>query len=93
MPAPIGDATREDISDPEMAPGRKWWAIPQITSQTLQTWIAILSALGIAAYLCMRFLLHAPAARSEIPLYMVVALGGLPLLWGLARRLLHLEFG
>lgn len=60
---------------------------------TAQTWIAVLSAFGILAHLCLRFLIHVQASISEIPLYGVVALGGLPLLWTLARKLLDLEFG
>ncbi|HEV8415985.1 MAG TPA: heavy metal translocating P-type ATPase [Bryobacteraceae bacterium] len=63
-------------------------------SQALsQAWIALLSAAAILAHLGLRYLVHAPAHVSEIPLYIAVAAGGLPLLWELGRRLIHLEFG
>lgn len=58
-----------------------------------QTWIAVLSGAAILTHLGLRYLVHTPALVSEIPLYIAVALGGLPLLWELGRRLIHLEFG
>src|SRR5579864_6886804 len=58
-----------------------------------RNWIVLLSAAGILAHLCLRFLVHAEAGISNIPLLAAIALGGAPLLWGLARRLWHREFG
>jgi cation transport ATPase len=58
-----------------------------------QAWIPLLSAAGILIHLCLRFLIRTPAPVAELPLYVVVALGGAPLLWGLARRLIRREFG
>jgi len=60
---------------------------------TREKWIVLLSTAGILAHLCLRFLVHVGAGISNIPLYAAVALGGAPLLWGLARRLWHREFG
>ena len=89
VPAPLIEA--------ETVPtGQSWGpfqATPQVLQTQVQAWIAALSAFGILTHLCFRFLIHAAAAISEIPLYVVVVLGGAPLLWTLARRLLHLEFG
>jgi len=58
-----------------------------------QSWIALLSAAGIVIHLSLRYLLHTRTDVSEIPLYVAVAAGGLPLLWKLGQRLIHLEFG
>jgi heavy metal translocating P-type ATPase len=58
-----------------------------------KNWIVLLSAAGILVHLCLRFLLHLGAGISNVPLYAAIALGGAPLLWGLARRLWHREFG
>ena len=52
-----------------------------------------MSATAILVHLCLRYLIHARADISEIPLYVAVAAGGLPLLWRLGQRLFHLEFG
>ena len=60
---------------------------------TRDTWIVLLSAIGIGAHLCLRFLIHLETWISNIPLYAAIALGGAPLLWGLTRRLWHREFG
>jgi len=59
----------------------------------IQTWIALLSALAIVIHLLIRYSIHAQAAISEIPLYIAVALGGVPLLLSLGKHLLRLEFG
>ncbi|MGH9647097.1 MAG: heavy metal translocating P-type ATPase, partial [Bryobacteraceae bacterium] len=44
-------------------------------------------------HLGLRYLLHPRADVSGIPLYVAVAAGGVPLLWRLGQRLIHLEFG
>lgn len=58
-----------------------------------QIWIALLSAAAIIVHLGFRYLVHARADLAEIPLYVAVATGGIPLLWTLGERLIHLEFG
>ena len=65
----------------------------QRITQLSQTWIAFLAAAAILVHLCWRYLIHARVDASEIPLYVAVAAGGLPLLWRLGQRLIHLEFG
>lgn len=52
----------------------------------------LLSATSVGVHLCLRYLFDLPGF-SNIALYPAIALGGVPLLWGLARRLWHREFG
>lgn len=65
----------------------------RIIGQITQSWISVLSVGAILIHLYLRFLTQAPATFSEVPLYAAVVLGGIPLLWSLGRRLVHLEFG
>jgi len=58
-----------------------------------QIWIAMLAAAGILIHLGLRYLTQAGSEVSDIPLYVAVAAGGIPLLWTLGQRLIHLEFG
>ncbi len=58
-----------------------------------QIWIAMLAAAGILIHLGLRYLTQAGIEVSDIPLYVAVAAGGIPLLWTLGQRLIHLEFG
>src|SRR5579864_1077943 len=67
--------------------------MPSTVNVIRKNWIVLLSAAGIVAHLCLRFLVHVEAGISNIPLLAAIALGGAPLLWGLARRLWHREFG
>ena len=57
------------------------------------TYIAGLAAVGIALHLLLRFALHTPEAFNNVPLYCVLVVGGLPLLWDLARKLIRRDFG
>ena len=58
-----------------------------------ETGIAVLAASSILIYLYLRFLLHSAPSSAEIPLYVAMAVGGVPLLWRLGRRLIRLDFG
>ena len=58
-----------------------------------KNWIVLLSAAGILAHLSLRFLFHLESGISNFPLYVAIALGGAPSLWGLAQRLWRREFG
>lgn len=60
---------------------------------TRDTAIAGLALLGIVAHLAWRFLAAPPAPQSDIPLAVVLALGGSVLVWELAVRLLRRQFG
>ncbi|MGA3294153.1 MAG: heavy metal translocating P-type ATPase [Candidatus Acidiferrales bacterium] len=48
---------------------------------------------GISCHLLLRFIFNLPEAASRIPLYVVLAVGGLPLIVALARKLIAREFG
>jgi len=54
--------------------------------------IAVLTTLAIIAYLVLRFVWRA-GPLDAIPLYIALAAGGIPLVVGLARQALRLEFG
>jgi heavy metal translocating P-type ATPase len=55
--------------------------------------IAVLAASSILVYLYLRFLLHPAPHLEEIPLYVAMAVGGVPLLWRLGWKLIRLDFG
>ena len=59
---------------------------------TKQLWIALLAVLGIIAHLVMRFSLGG-TPYEPWPLWVVLSLGGVPLLWDLLRKALRAEFG
>jgi heavy metal translocating P-type ATPase len=62
-------------------------------ASSIQGWIAMFSAAGIAVHLALRVLIPNTSFIAQIPLYLIVAAGGGPLLWSLGRRLFHMEFG
>jgi heavy metal translocating P-type ATPase len=55
--------------------------------------ITVLSLAGLATHLLLRFGLHADALVQHIPLWMVLGIGGVPLLYDLLKKLLRREFG
>jgi len=55
--------------------------------------IAAFSFAGIVAYLAFHFGLHLPDTPARLPLFLILGLGGLPMLWDLGRKLLKLDFG
>jgi len=64
-----------------------------MTSREGTTAIAALSLLAIIGHLVLRFGFHTAPGTYEIPLLATLALGGLPLLYALLRKLLKREFG
>src|SRR5579872_7097419 len=58
-----------------------------------ESYIAYLALLGIAAHLIARFGLHAATKLYDLPLILVLTIGGAPLLFDLLRRIMHREFG
>lgn len=58
---------------------------------TQQLWIALLALGGVILHLILRF--GALAANSQWPLLVVLALGGIPLIWELAKKAFQGEFG
>src|SRR5262249_51400876 len=55
--------------------------------------VAVLSLIGIALHLGLRFSVHSPALWNRIPLMLVLLGGGIPLVLRLVWRALHGEFG
>ena len=57
------------------------------------TFIAAFSVLAILVHLVLRFGFHTTSGTDQIPLLATLAVGGLPLLYDLLRKLLRREFG
>src|SRR6516164_1778491 len=55
--------------------------------------ITAIAAAGIALHLILRYATSAPAIAYLVPLYLVLALGGAPLILDLARKVRAGEFG
>ena len=69
-----------------------WLALRQVWGKKTVA-IAILALFGIAAHLVLRFSFNSAAETNRIPLFIVLALGGGPLVFDLLRKLLAREFG
>jgi heavy metal translocating P-type ATPase len=65
--------------------------IPISTSR--ETYIAILTAIAIAAHLILRYLTHLPRLDYLAPLFVAMAVGGIPILVTLGKKLWVREFG
>src|SRR5271165_7638425 len=59
----------------------------------IEIYIAAFATAGIAASLVMQYGLSLPRSVSVLPLYAVLVLGGVPLLYTLIRKLIALDFG
>jgi len=64
-----------------------------LSSQSRETYIAALAAMGILAHLILRYFADIGEPGVLIPLWVTLAVGGLPLVITLARKLFALEFG
>ena len=69
------------------------WNSPAGLWHRKTTVIAALSVVAILVHLVLRFGFHATPGTYQIPLLATLALGGLPLLYDLLRKLLKREFG
>jgi len=58
-----------------------------------ETYIAILSALGILLHFVLRYAVRAQAPATLLPLYATLLIGGAPLVLALVRKLIAREFG
>jgi cation transport ATPase len=87
----------ENKVSPKATPGAQ--KPNQSTRWTFRLWqkkstvIAALAIAGIAAYLIFRFGTHASVKIQRLPLFAVLLIGGLPMLYELLRKLLKREFG
>ncbi len=70
-------------------------AIPIKTpiSTSRETYIAILTTIAIAAHLILRYLTHLPRLDYLAPLFVALAVGGIPILVTLGKKLWVREFG
>ena len=71
------------------SPPRRWW--PSTTARA--SIIAALAVAGIVAHLALRWGSDASPAARELPLYVVLAAGGVPLVLSLALKLVRRQFG
>eukprot|EP00456_Euglypha_rotunda_P084012 TRINITY_DN83_c0_g1_i14.p1 TRINITY_DN83_c0_g1~~TRINITY_DN83_c0_g1_i14.p1 ORF type:complete len:652 (+),score=111.57 TRINITY_DN83_c0_g1_i14:7089-9044(+) len=55
--------------------------------------IAVVTLIGIAGHLVLRYATSIDPAASQIPLWVVLAFGGIPLVWGLLQKIAKLDFG
>ncbi|MGE5205029.1 MAG: heavy metal translocating P-type ATPase [Chlamydiota bacterium] len=62
-------------------------------SRSRESYIAGLTAAGIAAHFVLHYVAGTRAEIYNLPLYLTLVIGGVPLLLGLVRRLLKAEFG
>ena len=59
----------------------------------LQLGIALLALTGIALHLVLHFGIHTAQLLTNLPLFVVLVLGGTPLVWDLLKKLVKREFG
>jgi heavy metal translocating P-type ATPase len=65
----------------------------RLFAQPKENYIAVLSSLAIVAYLVLRFLAGATPFVANLPLYVALVAGGLPLVVDLAIKLFRRQFG
>lgn len=69
-----------------------WWSWAAVVKYKTSL-IAVISLLTILIHLLLRFGFHCSARASDLPLLVALALGGIPLVYDLATKLLKKEFG
>ena len=89
--------TRQSDSERRLSPQRsqpkRALSRSAVRSQSKETYISLLAASGIVVHLALRYGLHAPPSLWLAPLYVTLVLGGVPLVFDLARKAIRLEFG
>ena len=70
-----------------------WRRVPFTASLGRESLIAILAAAGIAIHVVVRFAFDVAPLATDMPLFVVLVLGGLPLVLDLARKALRRQFG
>ena len=85
----VATVTREQFAIPAAKKKSHWnWAAEYGKDAA----IALLTSVAIVAHLLLRYVWHA-GSPAAWPLYLALAAGGLPLLAGLLRQLIKLQFG
>ncbi len=83
--------TEAGVATPTREPAKKsTLAVPSTRKSAI---IASLTLLGILLHLLLRYVVHARTFAWQMPLFVVLALGGSPLVATLTRKLLRREFG
>jgi heavy metal translocating P-type ATPase len=62
-------------------------------SASKETYIAILTTIGIAVHVGLRYGTHVPHFAALVPLFIALAVGGVPILLTLAKKLWERDFG
>lgn len=58
-----------------------------------ESYIAALTLVAIVLHVVLKYALHFPALPSDVPLFVALLIGGLPLVWVLLKKLYRREFG
>ncbi len=58
-----------------------------------ETYIAALTLVAILLHVVLKYALHFPALLANIPLFVALLIGGIPLVWELLKKLVCREFG
>lgn len=67
---------------------------PQLITRQVWNWTSVfVSSLAILVHLLMRYAFHFTGRTSALPLLLAIAIGGLPLLYQLAKQILRRQFG
>jgi heavy metal translocating P-type ATPase len=69
------------------------WKSMTAVWQRRTTVIAVVAVLAISVHLILRFAFRARAAAYDVPLLIILAIGGIPLVYELFKKLLRREFG
>ena len=83
----IFETRPNSMSSPQTVPAKIAISISR------ETYIAIFTTTAIAAHLIVRYLTHLPLLMSLVPLFAALAIGGIPILVTLGRKLWAREFG
>ena len=75
------------MSSEEIVPAKTPLSIPR------ETYISILTVVAIAAHLILRYIAQRPPQTCAVPLFVALAIGGIPILITLGKRLWAREFG
>jgi len=60
---------------------------------TKETYIAALSFAATLLHLLLKYFFHLSSSRANLPLFVALLIGGLPLVWELLKKLFNREFG
>lgn len=69
------------------------WESMAVVWRRKTTVIAVIAVVAIPAHLLLRFAFHTSPSAYQIPLLATLALGGIPLVYDLLKKLLRWEFG